>query len=275
MRGGRGFARARRMRPDAAGMQAVGRLPPLAARSNRFRNPRNNHEVESPTVSEANSREVAHVACGQARYIQFLRQCHDRGINQPKLKLGVRRVDCQGTAELRIGRWRVDERPTTNVGDEATHGRTLVPEEVVQLGQDKPGNVPRTSNVNRGAEGVVIGRCGDQVVDQGTSIADQRGLRHRSTCRKSSDSSPRSRKDRLMMPAERGFGCGRNCSSTRHSCRRTNSDRDSPTWRAPISTSSLVSASRVTVVGRLRCASAMARLYSRSECSCNAAGRCD
>jgi hypothetical protein len=255
-------------------LQALACLSSLAARSHRFWYARNDDEVESSTVCEAHCREVAHVAGGQARHIQFFRKCHDRGIHQPQFKVGVGRVDCHGTAELCVGRWRVDERSTTNVGNEGAHGCALVPEEVVQLGQDEPRNIPRTSSINCATEGVVIGRGGDQVVDQGTGIADQRGLRHRSMCRKSSDSSPRSRKGRLIMAAERGFGCGRNCSRARHSCRRTNSDRDSPTWRAPISTSLLVSASRVTVVGCLRRGSAMARLYPRSECGCNAADGC-
>lgn len=134
-----------------------------------------NHQFERPAVAEPNRREVTHIARRETPDAKRLGERHYRGVDEAKAEFREATVNSHRPGQLTDCWRRVSEGAAREILHERLHRRPLVTKEVVDLGEYQSRNVASPGLVNGVAEEPVVWCALDEVIDQRTRIADQRG----------------------------------------------------------------------------------------------------
>ena len=131
-------------------------------------------EFERTPIAEPDGDEMTHIACGDSTNPESFCQRNHRPIHQAEPKIRVTTVDFQGSRELALIGWSVDERAAGKILHERLHRPAFVAEEIIELGQYQAWHVASARPVDGAPEQTVVGCARDEVVEERASVADQR-----------------------------------------------------------------------------------------------------
>jgi len=130
-------------------------------------------ELQRATTPESDRGEVANVSRCNTRHVEFLRECYHAGIDEAQSEVGIESIDFHRPRKLRVRRRRIEECTSSDVVDQRTHGSTLVSQEIIELGEHQSGNVTSPGGIDCAPERDVVGRRGDQIVEESSGIAEK------------------------------------------------------------------------------------------------------
>ena len=132
------------------------------------------HQPERAAVAQPDGAKMADVPRGDPPDAEIFCERDDRTVHEAESKIREAAVDLHRASELIERRRRVCERPTREIVHERLHATPLVAKEVIDLGQNQGRDVPGARSVDLFPKAPMIRRALDEVVDEGTSVADQR-----------------------------------------------------------------------------------------------------
>ena len=153
------------------------------------------NELEPHPAAQMNRGEVSNIARRDPRHAERLRERGDGRVHEPEAETLVAAIDLESAKEQRKCRCRVGEGSARDVSHKLGHRPTLAPQEIVHLGENKPGNVACARAVDRLPEGEVIGCARDEIVKQRPGVTDERRSAHGAITRGTAPSRPRAPAD--------------------------------------------------------------------------------